>query len=148
MSITPKVTYPYFFANGRLDLIEDRSQSAVDRDHHAAVIGASGGWYPGDQYVDIIGADTCVDHSNSLVNLYSKTAQVAKKPVCLHENGPSISSMSEKTPGRFVTEKCSQNTAACAVQAAVRCICPHSGVSYPALPTNETICNEFGRFCY
>ena len=48
----------------------------------------NGGWYPGDQYVDIIGADTYVDHSNSLVNLYSKTAQVAKKPVCLHENGP------------------------------------------------------------
>ncbi|MBR3267356.1 MAG: hypothetical protein IKI58_01280 [Oscillospiraceae bacterium] len=48
----------------------------------------NGGWYPGDQYVDIIGADTYVNHSNSLVSLYGKTAQVAKKPVCLHENGP------------------------------------------------------------
>ena len=46
------------------------------------------GWYPGDQYVDIIGADTYVNHSDSLVSLYNKTAQVAKKPVCLHENGP------------------------------------------------------------
>ncbi len=46
------------------------------------------GWYPGDEYVDIIGADTYVDHTNSLVGIYAKTAQVAAKPVCLHENGP------------------------------------------------------------
>ena len=48
----------------------------------------NGGWYPGDQYVDIIGADTYVDHTDSLSSMYNKTAQVAKKPVCLHENGP------------------------------------------------------------
>ncbi|MBQ1464383.1 MAG: hypothetical protein IIZ18_06190 [Ruminococcus sp.] len=46
------------------------------------------GWYPGDEYVDIIGADTYVNHTDSLVGIYSKTAQVAQKPVCLHENGP------------------------------------------------------------
>lgn len=46
------------------------------------------GWYPGDEYVDIIGADTYVNHTESLVNMYNKTAQVANKPVCLHENGP------------------------------------------------------------
>lgn len=46
------------------------------------------GWYPGDEYVDIIGADTYVNHTNSLVSMYNKTAQVADKPVCLHENGP------------------------------------------------------------
>ena len=46
------------------------------------------GWYPGDEYVDIIGSDTYVDHTNSLVAQYNKTAQVANKPVCLHENGP------------------------------------------------------------
>lgn len=46
------------------------------------------GWYPGDEYVDIIGADTYVDHTNSLMSMYNKTAQVADKPVCLHENGP------------------------------------------------------------
>jgi len=46
------------------------------------------GWYPGDQYVDIIGADTYVNHTESLAAMYNKTAQVAKKPVCLHENGP------------------------------------------------------------
>ncbi len=48
----------------------------------------NGGWYPGDEYVDIIGSDTYVNHTNSLVQQYNKTAQVAKKPVCLHENGP------------------------------------------------------------
>ncbi len=46
-----------------------------------------GGWYPGDEYVDIIGADTYVNHTNSLVSLYQRTADVAQKPVCLHENG-------------------------------------------------------------
>ena len=46
------------------------------------------GWYPGDEYVDIIGADTYVNHTDSLVNIYGKIAQVADKPVCLHENGP------------------------------------------------------------
>ena len=48
----------------------------------------NGGWYPGDEYVDIIGADTYVNHTDSLVNMYQKTAQVSGKPVCLHENGP------------------------------------------------------------
>ena len=46
------------------------------------------GWYPGDEYVDIIGSDTYVNHTESLAPMYSKTAQVANKPVCLHENGP------------------------------------------------------------
>ncbi len=46
------------------------------------------GWYPGDAYVDIIGADTYVNHTDSLLSMYQKTACVADKPVCLHENGP------------------------------------------------------------
>ncbi len=46
------------------------------------------GWYPGDEYVDIVGSDTYVNHTDSLVSQYNKTAQVAKKPACLHENGP------------------------------------------------------------
>lgn len=46
------------------------------------------GWYPGDEYVDIIGADTYVNHTDSLVSMYQKTAQITDKPVCLHENGP------------------------------------------------------------
>ena len=46
------------------------------------------GWYPGDDCVDLIGADTYVDHTGSLLPMYQKTAAVADKPVCLHENGP------------------------------------------------------------
>lgn len=46
------------------------------------------GWYPGDEYVDIVGADTYVDHTDSLVNMYQNTADISDKPVCLHENGP------------------------------------------------------------
>ncbi len=46
------------------------------------------GWYPGDEYVDIVGADTYVDNTNSLVGIYQKAAQVTNKAVCLHENGP------------------------------------------------------------
>jgi len=45
------------------------------------------GWYPGDEYVDIIGADTYVNHTGSLLSMFQKTADVAQKPVCLHENG-------------------------------------------------------------
>ncbi len=56
------------------------------------VLGYSGetkdGWYPGDAYVDIVGADTYVNHTNSLLSMYQKTASIANKPVCLHENGP------------------------------------------------------------
>ena len=46
------------------------------------------GWYPGDDVVDIIGADTYVNHTNSLVDMYRKTAAITDKPVALHENGP------------------------------------------------------------
>ncbi len=46
------------------------------------------GWYPGDEYVDIIGADTYVNHTDSLFSMYQRTASVTNKPVCLHENGP------------------------------------------------------------
>ena len=55
------------------------------------VLGYSGetkdGWYPGDAYVDIVGSDTYVDHTGSLIDMYRKTAAVSDKPVCLHENG-------------------------------------------------------------
>ncbi len=56
------------------------------------VLGYSGetksGWYPGDEYVYIVGADTYVNHTNSLLSMYQNTAGIANKPVCLHENGP------------------------------------------------------------
>ena len=46
-------------------------------------------WYPGDEYVDVVGADTYVKDDGSLVEIYEKAASVsADKPVCLHENGP------------------------------------------------------------
>ena len=55
------------------------------------ILGYSGeikdGWYPGDDCVDIIGSDTYVNHTGSLLDMYRKTAGVADKPVCLHENG-------------------------------------------------------------
>ena len=59
----------------------------------------SDGWYPGDEYVDVIGADTYVDHTNFLANMYYKTADVANKPVCLHENGPIPDPDKMKTDG-------------------------------------------------
>ena len=46
-------------------------------------------WYPGDEYVDIVGADTYVKDTGSLSEIYKKASHVANgKPVCLHENGP------------------------------------------------------------
>ncbi len=57
------------------------------------------GWYPGDDCVDIIGSDTYVNHTESLASMYSKTAQIANKPVCLHENGPIPDPEKMKTDG-------------------------------------------------
>ncbi|MDO5560652.1 MAG: glycosyl hydrolase [Oscillospiraceae bacterium] len=47
-------------------------------------------WYPGDEYVDIAGADTYVDNNASLVGMFNKVLDVVgtNKPVVLHENGP------------------------------------------------------------
>ncbi len=45
------------------------------------------GWYPGDEYVDVVGADTYVGHRGSLADMFRKTAALSEKPVCLHENG-------------------------------------------------------------
>lgn len=44
-------------------------------------------WYPGEEYVDIIGADSYDDGANA--DLYKKAAKVAgdKMPVCFHECG-------------------------------------------------------------
>lgn len=59
------------------------------------ILGYSGGalkdgWYPGDDYVDIIGSDTYVDNTGSLVGMYQSTTKMSDKnvPICLHENGP------------------------------------------------------------
>ena len=46
-------------------------------------------WYPGDEYVDIIGADTYVESDGSLIGMYNKVVELAGTdvPVILHENG-------------------------------------------------------------
>jgi mannan endo-1,4-beta-mannosidase len=47
-------------------------------------------YYPGDQYVDVAGADTYVNHHGSLKSLYNSVAAIvgSKRPIALHENGP------------------------------------------------------------
>lgn len=44
-------------------------------------------WYPGDRYVDIVGADSYIDGPNQ--NLYKKVKNVVgkNKPICFHECG-------------------------------------------------------------
>ena len=46
-------------------------------------------WYPGDEYVDIAGADTYVENDGSLIGMYNKVVDVVgtETPVILHENG-------------------------------------------------------------
>ncbi len=73
-------------------IMYDRYTNHWGLDNLIWVLGYSGetkdGWYPGDAYVDIVGADTYVNHTNSLLPMYQNTAGIANKPVCLHENGP------------------------------------------------------------
>lgn len=47
-------------------------------------------FYPGDQYVDIAGADTYVNDHGSLMTLYNRMVTLVgnKRPIALHENGP------------------------------------------------------------
>lgn len=44
-------------------------------------------WYPGDKYVDIVGADSYTDGANE--NLYKAVDKIEKKemPICFHECG-------------------------------------------------------------
>lgn len=46
-------------------------------------------WYPGDEYVDIAGADTYVENDASLIGMYNKVLDVVgtDMPIILHENG-------------------------------------------------------------
>ncbi len=46
-------------------------------------------WYPGDEYVDIAGADTYVENDSSLIGMYNKVLDVVgtDMPIILHENG-------------------------------------------------------------
>ena len=71
----------------------DRYTNYWELDNLIWVLGYSGNgrdydkWYPGDEYVDIIGADSYSDGANE--ELYKKAANAAEKemPVCFHECG-------------------------------------------------------------
>lgn len=46
-------------------------------------------WYPGDEYVDMVGADTYVENDGSLIGMYNKVVDLVGTdvPIMLHENG-------------------------------------------------------------
>lgn len=46
------------------------------------------GWYPGDEYVDIIGGDAYVEGIHEELFDWIKTVTAKPMPRCLHENGP------------------------------------------------------------
>jgi mannan endo-1,4-beta-mannosidase len=56
------------------------------------VLGYSGdvksGWYPGDEYVDIIGADTYSEGPQIKMFEKVKALSGVERPICYHENGP------------------------------------------------------------
>lgn len=74
-------------------LMYDRYTNWHKLDNLIWVLGYSGNgreydkWYPGDEYVDIIGADSYTDGANE--NLYKAVQEIVKKemPICFHECG-------------------------------------------------------------
>ncbi|MCQ2464794.1 MAG: dockerin type I domain-containing protein [Oscillospiraceae bacterium] len=60
-------------------------------------------WYPGDEYVDIVGADTYVESDGSLVGMYNKLTDLVGTgvPVILHENGTIPSPENLQSEGAF-----------------------------------------------
>ncbi len=46
------------------------------------------GWYPGDDYVDILGADTYSEEQQTSIYYKAKAVAAGKFPLCFHENGP------------------------------------------------------------
>ncbi len=46
------------------------------------------GWYPGDEYVDIIGADAYTDGIHADLYEFVKKQTSKEMPICHHENGP------------------------------------------------------------
>lgn len=74
-------------------IMYDRYTNYHKLDNLIWVLGYSGNgkdydkWYPGDNYVDIVGADSYTDGANE--NLYEKIKEVVKKkkPICFHECG-------------------------------------------------------------
>ncbi len=76
-------------------LMHDKFTNEYGLDNFIWVLGYSGevknGWYPGDEYVDIIGSDTYDNSTN--VKAWKKLEKVADKPMAFHECGnvPSVS---------------------------------------------------------
>ena len=70
-------------------LMHDKFTNEYKLDNLIWVLGYSGevkdGWYPGDEYVDIIGSDT-YDNSTNL-RAWRKLKKVAEKPMAFHECG-------------------------------------------------------------
>ncbi len=84
-------------------IMYDRYTNHWELDNLIWVLGYSGNgrgydkWYPGDEYVDITGADSYNDGANA--NLYTKVQDVAgdKMPICFHECGriPTVKQLSD-----------------------------------------------------
>ncbi len=85
-------------------IMYDRYTNHWELDNLIWVLGYSGNgrnydkWYPGDEYVDIAGADSYNDGANA--NLYTKVQNVAgeKMPICFHECGriPTVKQLSDE----------------------------------------------------
>ena len=60
-------------------------------------------WYPGDEYVDMVGADTYVENDGSLIGMYNKVVDLVGTgvPVMLHENGSIPNPDSLKSDGAY-----------------------------------------------
>lgn len=75
-------------------LMHDKFTNEYGLDNLIWVLGYSGdvksGWYPGDEYVDIIGSDTYDNSTN--IKAWNKLLKIANKPMAFHECGnvPSI----------------------------------------------------------
>ncbi len=75
-------------------LMHDKFTNEYGLDNLIWVLGYSGevksGWYPGDEYVDIIGSDTYDNSTNK--NAWKKLEKIADKPLAFHECGfvPSV----------------------------------------------------------
>lgn len=88
-------------------IMYDRYTKYHQLDHLIWVLGYSGNgkdydkWYPGDEYVDIIGADSYTDGANE--NLYEalKELEIKKMPICFHECGriPTVEQLQGKNAG-------------------------------------------------
>ncbi len=88
-------------------LMYERYTDDWELDNLIWVLGYSGNgknydkWYPGDEYVDIVGADSYADGANA--GLYKKVEEIAGKeiPICFHECGriPSVKQLKDKKAG-------------------------------------------------